>query len=173
MFSTLLSRCLAFAATLILLASCTVVVDEPGPRPGPIQTMCPSNHDPVCARNGGSVRTFANSCMADAAGYRVTHRGECRRASEPPRACTFEYVPVCGESRGERRTFSNSCLADQAGFRVTYQGACGRGGGNSQSQFCAPINMPVCARRGHTLRSFPNACEARAADYRVINRGPC
>jgi len=48
----------------------------PPPRPGNV--ACTMQYDPVCARRGRDVRTFGNACSADAEGYRVMSRGECR-----------------------------------------------------------------------------------------------
>ena len=38
---------------------------------------CPMIYRPVCARQGGIFRTFENSCVADASGFRVVADGEC------------------------------------------------------------------------------------------------
>jgi hypothetical protein len=38
---------------------------------------CPTIYRPVCARRGGIFRTFENSCVADASGFRVIADGEC------------------------------------------------------------------------------------------------
>ncbi len=77
--------------------------------------ICTREYDPVCARQGRRQQTFANACMAEADGFRVIGRGECRRL-EPlpidnsgmrpgrdpdrrPQACTREYAPVCSLAR--------------------------------------------------------------------------
>ncbi|PSJ60583.1 Kazal-type serine protease inhibitor domain-containing protein [Kumtagia ephedrae] len=180
MLSTIWSRCAMLFAVLAVLTSCTVVVDEPGPGPRPIpdDRFCTQQYDPVCARRGDNRRTFANACMADAAGYRVIRRGECGRGSDEPRACTREYRPVCARRGGDRQTFNNPCLAEQAGYRVLGDGECRRGGGGGDDdgdrpRFCTREYAPVCARRGGDRRTFPNACEARSADYRILGEGPC
>jgi len=191
MLSRILARRVMFAITLLILASCTVVVDEGGSGPirddGPI---CTREYDPVCARRGGEWRTFHNACVADSAGFRVVRRGECRGGGDEgggPRFCTREYDPVCARRGGERRTFANSCLADGAGYRVIRNGECrgggdgsdwgggiGGGGGGEEPRACTREYRPVCAaRRGAEPRTFPNACEAQAAHYRVVGEGPC
>ncbi|MBS3650893.1 hypothetical protein KEU06_19970 [Pseudaminobacter sp. 19-2017] len=163
-------------AALVLLSSCdTVVVDEgrPGPLPGPAESYCTREYDPVCGRRGGESRTFANACLADRAGYRIAHPGQCRRPAEP-RFCTREYDPVCGR-RGERtRTFPNECEAQSAGYRVVHGGECRpRRDRDEEPAFCTREYRPVCARQGESVRTFPNACEAGVARYRVIQEGPC
>jgi hypothetical protein len=112
---------------LALLSACTVVVEEPGPLPGPGPQICTREYEPVCARRGGERRTFANGCLADRAGYDVVRRGECRRdvvVEEEPRFCTREYQPVCGRRGDSLRTFGNECEADAAGYRVIDEGEC-------------------------------------------------
>ena len=125
-------RSLAVAlAGLVALAACTVV-DEPGPwpgpGPGPGPGFCTREYEPVCARRHGERRTFSNACLADRAGYRVIHRGECRRggggSGDEPRFCTREYRPVCARRDGRLRTFGNACEADAAGWRVVGNGEC-------------------------------------------------
>jgi hypothetical protein len=109
-------------AGLALLSACTVVVEEPRPGPGP---GCSREFRPVCARRHGEQRTFTNACLADRAGWRIVHRGECRRGGgDEPRACTMDYQPVCATRRGSFRTFSNACGADAAGWRVVRRGEC-------------------------------------------------
>ncbi|MEW9836757.1 peptidase [Mesorhizobium marinum] len=114
----------AALGALVLLSACTVVVEEPGPGPGP--GYCTRDYRPVCALAAGERRTFANACLADRAGYRVVHRGECRRGNNEgeQRFCTREYRPVCAQRRGQLRTFGNACEADAAGWRVVGRGEC-------------------------------------------------
>ena len=125
-------RSLAVAlAGLVALAACTVVEEPgpwPGPGPGPGPGFCTREYEPVCARRHGERRTFSNACLADRAGYRVIHRGECRRGGggggDEPRFCTREYRPVCARRDGRLRTFGNACEADAAGWRVVGNGEC-------------------------------------------------
>lgn len=170
------------ALMLGVLTSCeAVVVEEPGSLPPPEAGICSREYQPVCARRGGDIRTFGNECLADAAGYRTRHGGECRDDYRPvpPResACSREYDPVCGSRDGHNRTFANDCLADTAGYRVRYGGECradeGAASGGGGDRFCTREYRPVCARRGGNVRTFGNECEARGADYRVISDGPC
>jgi hypothetical protein len=181
-------RWLAVLVGPLLLASCVV---ESGPLPpddGP--RACTMEYDPVCARRFGERRTFSNSCAADAAGYDVIRRGECRRdggggggGGEEPRFCTEQYDPVCARRGGQRQTFANACKADVAGYRVISQGECrgggGVGGGNDDDddddgpRACTREYAPVCARRGDRIRTFGNACTAEADGYRVISDGEC
>ncbi|CCV08797.1 Protease inhibitor Kazal-type (fragment) [Mesorhizobium metallidurans STM 2683] len=121
-----------FAVLLLsaVLAACTVVVDEgPGyrpPRPGP--QFCTKQYDPVCARRGGDRQTFANTCLAERAGYRIIRDGQCRDGGggggEEQTFCTREYAPVCARRRGELRTFPNACEARAADYRVVDNGPC-------------------------------------------------
>lgn len=111
---------LAAAGGLALLSACTVVVEE-GPRPGP--QFCTREYNPVCARRGRDMRTFANRCLADRAGFSPIARGECMR-DEGPRFCTREYRPVCAVDRGRFRTFGNSCEAEVAGWRIIRDRPC-------------------------------------------------
>jgi len=124
---------------LLMLASCTVVVDEgpdrPRPGPGPRPEFCTREYDPVCGERRSDRQTFANACEADRAGYRIVRRGECRRGGndggwgqgggrDEPRVCTREYRPVCGQRGGSIRTFGNACEADAAGYRVVDNRPC-------------------------------------------------
>lgn len=165
----------AIFAALVFLSSC-VVVEEPRPvRPGPGGGFCTREYQPVCAGRGNERQTFSNACMADRSGFRVIHRGECRRggSSQPPRACTLEFQPVCGQRGNTRRTFSNACTADASGFRVLHRGECRSSGGGGQPQVCTREYRPVCARQGGRLRTFGNSCEADAAGWRVVAPGRC
>lgn len=107
---------------------CERIIVQP-PRPEPL--LCPQIYQPVCATRNGRTRTFGNSCEADASGWRVVARGECRRVItepviEPPRNCTREYRPVCAVRGNREQTFENSCVAQSEGWRVVDEGACGR-----------------------------------------------
>ena len=61
-------------AGLIALSACTVVVEDTRPGPGPGPGFCSREYRPVCASRFGEQRTFTNACLADRAGWRITHR---------------------------------------------------------------------------------------------------
>jgi hypothetical protein len=89
---------------------------------------CTLENAPVCARRGNQQRSFSNACNAQAAGFVVVHRGECRVSNLPdasrPVACTREFAPVCAVRGNARRTFDNACLARANGFLVIRAGRC-------------------------------------------------
>ncbi|MCV9960683.1 Kazal-type serine protease inhibitor domain-containing protein [Pararhizobium sp. BT-229] len=99
---------------------------------------CTREYDPVCARQGRRQQTFANACMAQADGFRVIGRGECRRPEilpiddsdmrpppdRRPQACTREFAPVCARQGRREQTFPNACTAQAQGFRVIGNGGC-------------------------------------------------
>ncbi len=175
------------------LSACTVVVDEPRPRPEPsYPQMCTMEYDPVCADRGDNRRTFANACQARADGYRIIGRGECRPqrpdfGDDRPRICTREYDPVCARQGRRQQTFSNGCMAEAEGFRVIGRGECRRPetlpiddsglrpgrDPDRRPQACTREFAPVCARQGRQRQTFPNACTAEAEGFRVIDNGPC
>lgn len=135
----------------LMLASCVVVEDGPGPgprppRPDPGPQFCTREYDPVCARRGNDRQTFANSCMAEAAGYRIIRGGECRGG---------------GGDGGWNGGGGNG------------GGGGWNGGGGGNEQFCTREYRPVCGQRGGSLRTFPNACEADSAGFRVVDQGSC
>ena len=106
-----------------------------GPAPGGPR-FCTRQYDPVCARQGGRIRTFGNDCEARNAGFRIVYHGECRGGSdgpgwsdggpapEGPRFCTQDYRPVCASRGGSVRTFPNGCEAGNAGYRIVADGRC-------------------------------------------------
>lgn len=51
--------------------------DRPSDDEGQAQ-VCTREFAPVCARQGRREQTFANSCMAEAEGFRVTGNGACQ-----------------------------------------------------------------------------------------------
>lgn len=95
-----------------------------------VDMACPKTLDPVCARRGNDVRTFANQCRADEAGFRTMYRGECAAGGGGggggggQNFCTREYAPVCARRGSRVQTFSNSCEAESAGYRVISDGPC-------------------------------------------------
>lgn len=99
-----------------------IIIDPPRPEP----LLCPQIYQPVCATRGNREQTFGNSCEANAAGWRVSSRGECERdvIIEQPTICPQIYQPVCAARRGQARTFGNSCEAQSEGWRVIDQGEC-------------------------------------------------
>ncbi len=121
----------AVFALSALLAACTAVVDDgPAYRPHRPERpqVCTAQYVPVCARRGSDRQSFANSCMAERAGYRIVHDGLCRGeaggSGGKQTFCTREYAPVCASRRGEARTFPNACEARAARWRIVGNGAC-------------------------------------------------
>lgn len=111
---------------------------EGRPEPEERPQVCTREYNPVCARRGNRTQTFSNGCMAEADGFRVIGRGECR-GSRPdddigmpgegpqtrPGVCTREYAPVCARRGNQTRTFPNGCTAGAEGFRVIDNNPCG------------------------------------------------
>ena len=132
MFSRTGAMILMIAA---VLSACTVVVEEdgPGPRPRPPQQepgFCTREYAPVCGQRRGERQTFANSCLADQAGYRIVRDGPCRTGGGDGGGdgggtfCTREYAPVCAR-RGDRlKTFPNACEAGAADYFIIDNGPC-------------------------------------------------
>lgn len=152
----------AMSFIALVLAACTVVVDDgpnrppPGPGgPGGPQ-MCTREYDPVCAERGRDRRTFGNACTARADGYRIVHGGECRRDDGRPGGGR----PGGGGGPG------------WGGGGPGGPGAGGPGGGRPPVA-CTREYAPVCARRRGDERTFPNGCEAEAAGYRIVGQGSC
>jgi len=187
-----------------VLSACTVVVDEPRPRPEPsVPQMCTMEFAPVCGQRGARRQTFPNACQARVDGFEVIGRGECRREGRPdqgrpdegrpdgspddrPQMCTREFDPVCARRGRREQTFPNACTAEADGFRVVGRGEC-RGAGrpdnrpderpesrpDDRPQACTREFAPVCARRGENVQTFANDCEAQARGFRVIAGGEC
>jgi hypothetical protein len=128
--------CAATVLVTLTLSGCNVAVDEgPGYRPlppRPAPRVCTMEYMPVCASRHGERRTFPNACGADAAGFRIVGRGECRGGGggdwgdrpDRPQACTREYRPVCARQGGSVRSFGNACMARAADYHVIGQGNC-------------------------------------------------
>lgn len=175
------------AFAVMVLAACTVVVDDGPSRPprpdGP--AACTREYAPVCAQRGNERRTFGNACVARSEGFGIVHQGECRRADDrpPQAACTFEYRPVCAQRGNDRRTFGNACQARVEGYNVIREGECraggggsgagGGGGGRPPERACTREYDPVCGRRGRDYQTFGNACMAEEADFQIVRRGTC
>jgi hypothetical protein len=119
------TRCFpALFGVLVAAAGCTVEVEQrPVPRP---PQACTFEYAPVCARRGRQERSFGNACMAEAEGYHILHRGQCRGHAGPDRpvACTREFAPVCAVRGSLAQTFDNACLARADGFRPLRPGRC-------------------------------------------------
>ena len=120
------NACVARAEGYRIVASGECRQTRP-PQPRPPQA-CTFDYRPVCAVRGRDQRTFSNSCMAEADGYRVIRNGECRPdgggGRPPERGCSREYEPVCARRGRDVRSFGNACLAGEADYQIVRRGAC-------------------------------------------------
>jgi len=144
--------------TAIIAASCTVSVEEDGPRyPRPDRPdrpqFCTREYAPVCGIRGSDRRTFGNACEARSRDYRIVGSSECRSQDNRPGG---------GWAGGP----------DRPG-RPNRPDRPDRPGGPDEPRMCTQQYAPVCARRGNSVQSFGNACEAGNAGFRVIGEGRC
>ncbi|MGH6763901.1 MAG: Kazal-type serine protease inhibitor domain-containing protein [Phyllobacterium sp.] len=117
---------LSLAAAMLALAACTVPMDQGRPvLPSQNAGICTLEYVPVCGQRRNDRQTFANSCTARAAGFRVLHRGECGSGSSAD-VCGSQVQPVCARRGTQTRTFQNACRAEVAGYRVASVTACQR-----------------------------------------------
>lgn len=145
----------ALTAAGLILSSCTAVVEDGRPMPprpdrGPI---CTREYAPVCGERGRDHRTFSNSCLARAEGYRITDMRQCR-GGRPDRGDRHD------RDRGDRHDRHDRGDRDRDRDR-------------GSRRACTMEYAPVCASRGRESRTFPNACQARAARYTVSHGGRC
>lgn len=167
MSSLLTVAAMAVLTGVIVLAGCTATIETGPARP----QACTMESAPVCGQRGTQFRTFLNSCLARADGFRVAHAGQCRMSAA---ICTREFRPVCGQRGNQLRSFSNSCLARAEGFSVIHPGECRPARPPRPAPIaCTLEEAPVCAQRGNRIRSFGNECMARANGYRVLHAGSC
>ncbi|GMV42416.1 MAG: hypothetical protein AMXMBFR64_41320 [Myxococcales bacterium] len=111
-----------------------------------LPSACPAQFTPVCDCEGAS---WANPCLAWAAGKNIAAAGECPNA------------PTC--------TGNGDCLPDELCAKAP--GACGATGFCSLRPTACPLtSATVCGCDGS---SWLNACQAAAAGVTVAKEGPC
>lgn len=112
---------------------------------------CPSVSEPVCGCDG---RTYANRCLAAAAGASVLQEGACA-----PIPCGGPVNAGCPASMF--CSFADGTCADPARVGVCVE----------RPRLCPTIQYaPVCACNG---KQYTNVCLANAVGASVANRGPC
>ena len=124
---------------------------------------CTREYLPVCTRTReGVLTTFANECLAKAAGAAILLKGRC----DDDLKCPPIELSVCARKDGKNKTYTNACAAEKQGAVVLARDNC--------PEQCKPGGSPVCAvNEKGTRENYASACEATVKGARVLHGGKC
>lgn len=124
---------------------------------------CTREYLPVCTRTRqGVLTTFANECLAKAAGAAILLKGRC----DDDLKCPPIELSVCARREGKNKTYTNACVAEKQGAVVLARENC--------PEHCAPGGKPVCAVNDKgTRENYASTCEAILKGARVLHNGKC
>lgn len=153
----LVAACFA-AATFIAPASAQILKKREK-----VQDACTREYKPVCTRTrDGVLTTFANDCLAKAAGAAILLNGRC----DDDLKCPPIELSVCARKAGKNSTYTNSCVAEKQGAVVLMRAQC--------PEQCKPDGKPVCAvNEKGTRETFASGCQATLEGARVLHNGKC
>lgn len=153
----LVAACLA-TLTFAPLASAQILTKRANAAEG-----CTREYMPVCTRTReGVVTTFANACLAKAAGAAILLNGRC----DDDLKCPPIELSVCARKNGENKTYTNACIAEKQGAVVLARESC--------PEQCKPGSGPVCALNDKgTRENYASACDATRKGARYLHNGQC
>lgn len=116
----------------------------------PIPKMCTKEMHVVCGCNG---KTFANNCLAAAAGTGIKHYGSC---NAEPAAGNCQTNDNCGEGQ----------------YCAFVEGSCGETPGSCapRPEMCTMEYSPMCGCDGKT---YGSVCTAAGSGTSIRFRGEC
>lgn len=130
----------------------------------PPPSTCTTEFAPVC---GDDAVTYANTCMAEAAGAAVAHAGPCTTGNTCTSDTECDIGAIC--------QFPSCLYPDYPDAGPGYPvpeptPRCGDGTGTCEACVCATYYSPVCGADGIT---YGNECEASCAHTTVASSGAC
>ena len=124
---------------------------------------CTREYLPVCTRTReGVLTTFANECLAKAAGAAILLKGRC----DDDLKCPPIELSVCARKDGKNKSYTNACVAEKQGAVVLARDNC--------PDQCKPGGSPVCAVNDKgTRENYASACDATMKGARILHNGAC